>query len=180
MSSVRLPTRQAWEFVLRDAQGAPLALIDRNFSGFAKELFSDAGRYCIHFGQAPADSAQFVQRSIDAAHADRDISKDELRAPVVKSNKAVIPFSSGEQLVVKESLDLDERLIALAAVRSVNELSSEVLPLTPVSLPSHSRLTLAHPIIRQSASITTTLADIRTQEACSPLSFPCRCQFLHQ
>ena len=151
MSSVRLPTRQAWEFVLRDAQGAPLALIDRNFSGFAKELFSDAGRYCIHFGQAPADSAQFVQRSIDAAHADRDISKDELRAPVVKSNKAVIPFSSGEQLVVKESLDLDERLIALAAVRSVNELSSEVLPLTPVSLPSHSRLTPVSRLLTQSS-----------------------------
>ena len=134
-SSVRLPTGQAWEFVLRDAQGVPLALIDRNFSGFAKEIFSDAGRYCIHFGQAPEDSARFVQRSIDAAHANSDTLNDELRAPVVTSNDAVLPFSSGEQLVVKEPLAFDERLIALAAVRCVDAFPEHVLPLTHVSRP---------------------------------------------
>lgn len=33
----------AWEFQLTDANGQTLALIDRNFQGFAKELFTDAG-----------------------------------------------------------------------------------------------------------------------------------------
>ena len=43
----------AWEFALRDATGGTLALIDRNFQGFGKELFTDAGKYVIHFGETP-------------------------------------------------------------------------------------------------------------------------------
>ena len=37
-----------------------LALIDRNFQGFGKELFTDAGKYVIHFGQAPEEAAEQV------------------------------------------------------------------------------------------------------------------------
>ncbi|GFR43289.1 hypothetical protein Agub_g4354, partial [Astrephomene gubernaculifera] len=40
----------AWEFQLQDASGATLALVDRNFQGFAKEIFTDAGKYVVHFG----------------------------------------------------------------------------------------------------------------------------------
>ena len=43
----------AWEFVLRDAAGGVLALVDRNFQGFGKELFTDAGKYVVHFGEKP-------------------------------------------------------------------------------------------------------------------------------
>ena len=43
----------AWEFALRDSDGGVLALIDRNFQGFGKELFTDAGKYVIHFGETP-------------------------------------------------------------------------------------------------------------------------------
>eukprot|EP00793_Prasinoderma_coloniale_P004103 PRCOL_00006278-RA len=39
----------AWEFVLEDEAGAVRAVIDRNFQGFGKELFTDAGKYAIHF-----------------------------------------------------------------------------------------------------------------------------------
>ena len=39
-----------------------LALIDRNFQGFGKELFTDAGKYVIHFGQAPQEAAEQVGR----------------------------------------------------------------------------------------------------------------------
>ena len=38
-----------------------LALIDRNFQGFGKELFTDAGKYVIHFGQDPQEAAEQVQ-----------------------------------------------------------------------------------------------------------------------
>ncbi len=38
-----------------------LALIDRNFQGFGKELFTDAGKYVIHFGQEPQEAAEQVQ-----------------------------------------------------------------------------------------------------------------------
>jgi len=109
----------AWEFVLRDGQGNPLALIDRNFSGFGKELFTDAGRYAIHFGDTPDESARFVQRSIDAAHPDARADKS-MQAPIVPGTNAVIPFSTGDQLVIKEPLDLDERLVALAAAISID------------------------------------------------------------
>ena len=37
-----------------------LALIDRNFQGFGKELFTDAGKYVIHFGDKPAAAAEQV------------------------------------------------------------------------------------------------------------------------
>lgn len=37
-----------------------LALIDRNFQGFGKELFTDAGKYVIHFGSKPAEAAEQV------------------------------------------------------------------------------------------------------------------------
>ncbi|UPQ97825.1 phospholipid scramblase [Chloropicon primus] len=40
----------AWEFEITDEAGGTLALIDRNFSGFGIELFTDAGKYVIHFG----------------------------------------------------------------------------------------------------------------------------------
>ena len=42
----------SWAFTLRGESGEPLALVDRNFSGFGIEMFTDAGRYCVHFGRA--------------------------------------------------------------------------------------------------------------------------------
>ena len=110
----------AWDFVLRDGHGSPLALIDRNFSGFGKELFTDAGRYAIHFGDTPEASARFVQRSLEAAHPEKG---EALRAPVASfgpDTKAVIPCSTGDQLVLSNPLDLDERLVALAAAISID------------------------------------------------------------
>ena len=46
-----------------------LALIDRNFQGFGKELFTDAGKYVIHFGQAPQEAAEQVERHSNVEHA---------------------------------------------------------------------------------------------------------------
>lgn len=48
-AAISAPTL-AWQFDLRDESNRLLATIDRNFSGFAKELFTDAGCYAIHFG----------------------------------------------------------------------------------------------------------------------------------
>ena len=44
-----------------DFRAGVLALIDRNFQGFGKELFTDAGKYVIHFGQDPQEAAEQVQ-----------------------------------------------------------------------------------------------------------------------
>lgn len=45
-----------------------LALIDRNFQGFGKELFTDAGKYVIHFGQAPQEAAEQVYILLSDLH----------------------------------------------------------------------------------------------------------------
>ncbi|KIZ02989.1 Phospholipid scramblase family protein [Monoraphidium neglectum] len=56
----------AWEFELKDAAGNTMALIDRNFQGFAKELFTDAGKYVIHFGFKPEKAAEITQTTLEA------------------------------------------------------------------------------------------------------------------
>ena len=43
-----------------------MALIDRNFSGFAKELFTDAGKYVIHFGEAQEQAAEHIANTVQA------------------------------------------------------------------------------------------------------------------
>ncbi|GAA5948549.1 hypothetical protein JCM3765_004921 [Sporobolomyces pararoseus] len=39
----------AWDFSVRDEQGRVIASINRNFTGFARELFADVGQYVIRF-----------------------------------------------------------------------------------------------------------------------------------
>lgn len=48
----------AWEFELKDDKGGTLGLIDRNFQGFGKEIFTDAGKYVIHFGSQQQQQQQ--------------------------------------------------------------------------------------------------------------------------
>ena len=40
-----------WDFHIQDAQGQHMASINRNFLGFGKEIFTDAGSYAIHMHQ---------------------------------------------------------------------------------------------------------------------------------
>eukprot|EP00198_Chlamydomonas_reinhardtii_P007189 XP_001696525.1 phospholipid scramblase [Chlamydomonas reinhardtii] len=56
----------AWEFELKDSQGGTLALVDRNFQGFAKEIFTDAGKYVIHFGYKGQQLEQQLQNQQQA------------------------------------------------------------------------------------------------------------------
>ncbi|GAA5935876.1 Aim25p [Sporobolomyces koalae] len=39
----------AWDFSVQDEQGRVVASINRNFTGFARELFADVGQYVIRF-----------------------------------------------------------------------------------------------------------------------------------
>ena len=49
----------AVHFRLQDANGGTIGAIDRNFVGFARELFTDTGQYAIHM-----DSVQNASRSL--------------------------------------------------------------------------------------------------------------------
>ncbi|KAK3278594.1 hypothetical protein CYMTET_13478 [Cymbomonas tetramitiformis] len=46
----------AWEFDLIDQEGVSVAKVDRNFTGLAREMFTDAGQYVVYFD--PAGQAQ--------------------------------------------------------------------------------------------------------------------------
>ena len=108
----------AWEFLMTDEEGKPMALIDRNFSGFGKELFTDAGKYAIHFGETAREAADFVQQSIDRTQPEKKLVAPE--ANLGPKETAVIPCSSGLQLKLPSPLALDERMIALAAAISID------------------------------------------------------------
>ena len=108
----------AWEFLMTDEEGKPMALIDRNFSGFGKELFTDAGKYAIHFGETAREAANFVQQSLDRTQSDKMLVAPE--ANLGPNETAVIPCSSGLQLKLPSPLALDERMIALAAAISID------------------------------------------------------------
>lgn len=108
----------AWEFLMTDEGGKPLALIDRNFSGFGKELFTDAGRYAIHFGETAEEASSFVQRSLENAYPEKQVSAPQ--ATLGPQTKAVIPCTTGNQLMVENPLELDERMVALAAAISID------------------------------------------------------------
>jgi uncharacterized protein YxjI len=109
----------AWEFELKDQHGDTLALIDRNFSGFGKELFTDAGRYVIHFGGSPQEAAEQIHTAIEAAHPDRPAPPVTALARL-RTDAAVIPTTTGNQLAVIRPLQLDERMVALALAVSID------------------------------------------------------------
>lgn len=102
----------AWEFELKDEKGGEstgnvcmypdcalgtLALIDRNFQGFGKEIFTDAGKYVIHFGDSPIEAAEAVTKTLKAR------TKNPNLPPVtpvakIRTGIKVIPTTSGNQL----------------------------------------------------------------------------------
>ncbi|KAF6252183.1 Scramblase-domain-containing protein [Scenedesmus sp. NREL 46B-D3] len=108
----------AWEFELKDAQNNTLALIDRNFLGFAKEIFTDAGKYVVHFGYSPQESAQLASRTLQARSGQADVAVTPLAQ--ARTTVAVIPSITGNQLVVHKPLPLTERMVALAAAISID------------------------------------------------------------
>ena len=75
-----------------------LALIDRNFQGFGKELFTDAGKYVVHFGNSPTEAAQQVANTVAAAHPDKQRPEVTPLARM-RTDVAVIPTQTGNQLV---------------------------------------------------------------------------------
>lgn len=109
----------AWEFELKDVAGSTLALVDRNFSGFAKEIFTDAGKYVIHFGSTGHQQQQQQLAAEGAATAAPQVAAVAGPAAVVeaapplgaatapsvtpmavaRTDVAVVPGTDGNQLV---------------------------------------------------------------------------------
>ena len=114
----------AWQFVVKNEDGRAAALIDRNFTGFGRELFTDAGRYAIHFGDpTQATALAAATRVIAAAHPD---AAKEGRATAVAPadvtpTTALVPTSTGEVLPLAHPLStLPHRLAVLAAAIAID------------------------------------------------------------
>lgn len=69
-----------------------------NFQGFAKEIFTDAGKYAIHFGFAPRAAADIAQRTLEA-RTGRPLETAVTPLAVARTDVAVIPSVTGNQLV---------------------------------------------------------------------------------
>ena len=77
----------------------PMALIDRNFQGFGKELFTDAGKYVIHFGDKPTEAASQATKTIQAAHPDKPAPPVTAVAKYRNPDMQIIATSTADQLV---------------------------------------------------------------------------------
>jgi hypothetical protein len=88
----------------------------RNFLGFAKEIFTDAGKYVVHFGYQPDTAAAMAEKTLAIRSGQADVRVTPLAQ--LRTEVAVIPSVTGNQLVVSQPLPLDERMIALAAAIS--------------------------------------------------------------
>lgn len=75
-----------------------MALIDRNFQGFAKEIFTDAGKYVIHFGDKPEDAARQATETLKSRTNNKNLPSVTPLAKL-RTGVAVIPQHSGNQLV---------------------------------------------------------------------------------
>lgn len=91
--------RQQHEFHTLNVAADPLALIDRNFQGFGKELFTDAGKYVIHFGDKPEEAAEQAANIVKAAHPDKPAPPVTAVAKYRNPRLQVIATSTADQLV---------------------------------------------------------------------------------
>ncbi|MES1916905.1 MAG: hypothetical protein MHM6MM_008679 [Cercozoa sp. M6MM] len=53
-----------WSFAARDAKSDTLAVVDRNFAGWGRELLADAGKYAIHFRDVQVSDNAEVQHEM--------------------------------------------------------------------------------------------------------------------
>ena len=71
----------SWEFVIEDAEGRPLAKLDRNFGGLAKEIFTDAGCYALTFlgskEETPKSEKATSESQVTVAEPGRKLRLDE-------------------------------------------------------------------------------------------------------
>lgn len=70
---------------------------NRNFLGFAREIFTDAGKYVVHFGYAPNTAAAMAEKTLAIRSGKEDVHVTPLAR--LRTEVAVIPSVTGNQLV---------------------------------------------------------------------------------
>ena len=105
----------AWDFFLQGEQGEILGSVNRNFSGFGRELFTDTGQYVLRFDKGVAQ--QEVDERIDKGVGINDeLKKVAEESPNAATETALVPSANGNGA----GLTLDQRAILLATAVTID------------------------------------------------------------
>ncbi|KAF9319277.1 hypothetical protein BG003_009487 [Podila horticola] len=106
----------ALDFDMQDEQGQKMASVNRNFVGFARELFTDSGQYALRFDAAVIQDL-LQQQGLDATPTTPTNEKELQQAQEIQANKDEKALA---QLVDRGGLTLDQRAIMLACAVSID------------------------------------------------------------
>ncbi|KAG0221588.1 hypothetical protein BGX31_009717 [Mortierella sp. GBA43] len=111
----------ALDFDMQDEEGRKMASVNRNFVGFARELFTDSGQYALRFDAAVIQDLQQEQglgATVAAASNTSMANEREIQeAKEVQANKDELALA---QLANRGGLTLDQRAIMLACAVSID------------------------------------------------------------
>ncbi|KAI7831790.1 Scramblase-domain-containing protein [Gamsiella multidivaricata] len=111
----------ALDFDMQDEQGQRMASVNRNFVGFARELFTDSGQYALRFDAAVIQDLQQEQGLGATPAATSTLSgtseQDLQQAKEIQANKDEKALA---QLESRGGLTLDQRAIMLACAVSID------------------------------------------------------------
>ncbi|KAF9337165.1 hypothetical protein BG006_006042 [Podila minutissima] len=106
----------ALDFDMQDEQGQKMASVNRNFVGFARELFTDSGQYALRFDAAVIQDLQ-QEQGLGATPTTPNSEKGLQQAQEIQANKDEKALA---QLVDRGGLTLDQRAIMLACAVSID------------------------------------------------------------
>jgi uncharacterized protein YxjI len=119
----------ALDFDMQDEEGQKLASVNRNFVGFARELFTDSGQYALRFDAAVIQDLQEEQglgstsatsTSSSSTSTSTAIKTSELDLQQAKEIQADKDEKALAQLANRGGLTLDQRAIMLACAVSID------------------------------------------------------------
>jgi len=130
----------AWDFEFIDEKGGILARVDRNFQGWGKLLFTDAGQYAMYFGlheplTLPASQPGRTLQSVTHGHPLVDGQEMNMRQLDTPTNRVGRPdqsqFQPQDTLAVQQAvsqlqpqvartMSVTERAVALGAAISID------------------------------------------------------------
>lgn len=111
----------ALDFDMQDEQGQKMASVNRNFVGFARELFTDSGQYALRFDAAVLQDLQ-QEQGLGATPVSTTPSTDmtEKERSDAKDIQAYKDEQALAQLESRGGLTLDQRAIMLACAVSID------------------------------------------------------------
>ncbi|KAF9539171.1 hypothetical protein EC957_005753 [Mortierella hygrophila] len=119
----------ALDFDMQDEQGRPMASVNRNFVGFARELFTDSGQYALRFDAAVIQDLQQEQglgATTPTATAASSSGTPSTAADGGKNLQVAMEIQAAKdesalaQLESRGGLTLDQRAIMLACAVSID------------------------------------------------------------